>query len=238
MLVGVNSEAEDSEQEEDTFRGRLRMLALRVGSVTALAKAAGVPQSTIRRYFDKSDPPLSALPKLARAGGVSLAWLITGEGPIQIEEENAYIRIRQFSMDGRSVSPPEFCEKGPNQNFLFRTEWLRLKFSAQSPEEQFRCTFGSRTRHRADVDVGDVVLIDHALSDPFEEFIYLIRYKNRISQLKRLKTVDPNTLSALSDNPEYASITLPQAELGKSLEIVGRGLGRPRSKPARLSVFR
>lgn len=43
-----------------------------------------------------------------------------------------------------------------------------------------------------------------------------------MSQLKRLKTVDPNTLSALSDNPEYAAITLPRTELGKSVEIVGR----------------
>jgi phage repressor protein C with HTH and peptisase S24 domain len=70
--------------------------------------------------------------------------------------------------------------------------------------------------------VGDVILIDHELRDPFEGFIYLFQYKNGMSQLKRLKMVDPNTLSALSDNPEYAAITLPRTELGKSVEIVGR----------------
>ena len=193
-----------------------------MGSVTALAKAAAIPQSTIRRYFDKSDPPLSALPKLARAGGVSLAWFITGEGSMQIEDENAYIRIRQLSLDSRSVNPLEIDEKGANQNFLFRTEWLRLKFSAQAPEEQFSILLVQEHGMEPTLDVGDVILIDHALRDPFEGFIYLIRYKNGMSQLKRLKTVDPNTLSALSDNPEYASITLPRAELGKSLEIVGR----------------
>lgn len=110
-----------------------------MGSVAALAKAAGIPQSTIRRYFDKSDPPLSALPKLARAGGVSLAWFITGEGSMQIEDENAYIRIRQLSLDSRSVNPLEIDEKGGNQNFLFRTAWLRLKFSAQAPEDSSAC---------------------------------------------------------------------------------------------------
>jgi phage repressor protein C with HTH and peptisase S24 domain len=222
MLVNMNPEPEDSEQEEDTFRGRLRMLALRVGSVTALAKAAGIPQSTIRRYFDKSDPPLPALPKLARAGNVSLAWFITGEGPMQIEEENAYIRIRQLSLEGRSDNPSEIDEKGPNQNILFRTEWLRLKFSAQSPEEQFSVLLVQEHGMEPTLNVGDVILIDHALRDPFEGFIYLFQYKNGMSQLKRLKTVDPNTLSALSDNPGYAAITFPRTELGQSVEIVGR----------------
>jgi phage repressor protein C with HTH and peptisase S24 domain len=220
MLVDSNSEPKDTEQ--NTFRGRLRLIALRVGSATALAKAAGIPQSTIRRYFDKSDPPLSALPKLARAGGVSLAWFITGEGPMKIEEQNAYIRIRQLSLDGRSVGPPEFDEKGASQNFLFRTGWLRLKFSAQAPEEQLSVLLVQEHGMEPTLDVGDVILIDHALRDPLEGFIYLIRYKNGMSQLKRLKTVDPNTLSALSDNPEYAAFTLPRAELGKSWEIVGR----------------
>jgi phage repressor protein C with HTH and peptisase S24 domain len=113
MFVNMNSEPEDSsEQEEDTFRGRLRLLALRVGSVTALAKAAGIPQSTIRRYFDKSDPPLPALPKLARAGNVSLAWFITGEGPMQIEEENAYIRIGSFLWKADRITLQKSTKKG------------------------------------------------------------------------------------------------------------------------------
>jgi hypothetical protein len=102
----MNSEPEDSEQEEGAFGGRLRMLALRVGSVTALAKSAGIPQSTIRRYFDKSDPPLSALPKLARAGGVSLAWLITGEGPIQMTRKTHIFAFGSFLCFGWPISYP------------------------------------------------------------------------------------------------------------------------------------
>jgi phage repressor protein C with HTH and peptisase S24 domain len=141
---------------------------------------------------------------------------------MQIEDENAYIRIRQLSLDGPSVNPLEIDEKGGNQNFLFRTGWLRLKFSAQAPEEQFSVLLVQEHGMEPTLNVGDLTLIDHALRDPFEGFIYLIRYKNGMSQLKRLKTVDPNTLSALSDNPEYAAFTFPRAEIGKSWEIVGR----------------
>ncbi len=47
-----------------------------------LAAAAGLNPRTLAHYFDRgSEPPASALIALARAGGVSLDWLLTGEGP-------------------------------------------------------------------------------------------------------------------------------------------------------------
>ena len=67
MLVNLNSEPEDSEQEEeDTFKGRLRLLASRVGSVTALAKAAGIPVLLVDRNVD---------PTLAKPGVDFLAFI-------------------------------------------------------------------------------------------------------------------------------------------------------------------
>lgn len=141
---------------------------------------------------------------------------------MEIEDENAYIRIRQLSPDGGSDTPSEFDEQGATQNFLFRSEWLRTKFSARAPKKQFSVLLVQEHGMEPALDVGDIILIDHAMRRPLEGFVYLIRYKNGMSQLKRLKTVDPNTFSAVSDNPEYAAITLPRTEFGKSVEIVGR----------------
>jgi phage repressor protein C with HTH and peptisase S24 domain len=220
MFARLNSKPEVS--AEGTFGGRLRLLASRAGSVTGLARAAGIPQSTIRRYFDTSDPPLSALPKLARAGNVSLAWFVTGEGPMEIDDKNAYIRIRQLSPDDGSDVASEFDAQGATQNLLFRSEWLRTKFSARAPDEQFSVLSVQERGMEPTLNVGDIILIDRTMRSPLEGFVYLIRYQNGVSQLKRLKTIDPKTFNAVSDNPEYSAITLPRTELGKSVEIVGR----------------
>lgn len=67
----------------DGFRARVRELADAAGSVNSLARRTGVPQSALARYLnvDKpSEPTLSNLVRLARATGVSVEWLATGEG--------------------------------------------------------------------------------------------------------------------------------------------------------------
>lgn len=52
--------------------------------MTALAKGAEISQSTIRGYVSrKTEPPRDVLVKLAKAAGVSVQWLTTGEGPIE-----------------------------------------------------------------------------------------------------------------------------------------------------------
>lgn len=55
--------------------------AERVGSVSALAKKAGISQSGIRRYFNGGEPSRPHLVAIAGAADVSLAWLAAGEGP-------------------------------------------------------------------------------------------------------------------------------------------------------------
>lgn len=65
---------------ESRFTARMELCAQRVGSVSALAKKAGVSQSGIRRYFNGGEPTRPHLIGLARAAGVSVEWLATGAG--------------------------------------------------------------------------------------------------------------------------------------------------------------
>jgi transcriptional regulator with XRE-family HTH domain len=58
----------------------------RAGSRRALAKASGVPQTTIRGYTARStEPPRDVLVQIAKAAGVSVHWLVTGEGAVEQE---------------------------------------------------------------------------------------------------------------------------------------------------------
>src|SRR5580704_6899539 len=69
-----------------TFADRFAVLVKEFASRYRLSKASGVPESTLQQYAQvRSDLPPRAdiLLKLARAGNVSLEWLMTGKGEMR-----------------------------------------------------------------------------------------------------------------------------------------------------------
>lgn len=71
---------------ESSFIERMKLCAERVGSVSALARAAGISQSGIRRYFSGGEPSRPQLIAIAKAADVTVAWLATGKEPSPIED--------------------------------------------------------------------------------------------------------------------------------------------------------
>jgi DNA-binding phage protein len=65
---------------ENNFIARMELCAEKIGSVSALAKKAGISQSGIRRYFSGGEPTRPHLAALAAAANVRLEWLATGNG--------------------------------------------------------------------------------------------------------------------------------------------------------------
>ena len=65
-----------------TLSARIRRCAQIVGSGNALARKTGIPRSTLETYISGNVEPIARrLVTLARAAGVSVEWLATGEGP-------------------------------------------------------------------------------------------------------------------------------------------------------------
>jgi hypothetical protein len=64
---------------------RLELAISNAGGPTAVARRADMYLSTLHRYRAGRELPSSALVSLARATGVRLEWLATGEGPMQGE---------------------------------------------------------------------------------------------------------------------------------------------------------
>ena len=64
---------------EKNFQARLRAC---IGtSVAAFARLSGVPDQNLRNYLTKgSEPSATAAIKIAKAAGVDVVWLMTGEG--------------------------------------------------------------------------------------------------------------------------------------------------------------
>lgn len=66
-----------------TFADRIRLLIQHVGSATEIARMCGFSEGVVRSWRDgNTDPSRARCVTLARTLGISLLWLVAGEGPM------------------------------------------------------------------------------------------------------------------------------------------------------------
>ena len=69
-----------------TFAERIKLLIQRVGSATEIARMCGFSEGVVRSWRDgNTDPSRARCVTLARTLGISLVWLVAGEGAIMPE---------------------------------------------------------------------------------------------------------------------------------------------------------
>ncbi|MEO6799920.1 MAG: helix-turn-helix transcriptional regulator [Rhodanobacter sp.] len=69
-----------------TFSDRIKLLIQRVGSATEIARMCGFSEGVVRSWRDgNTDPSRARCVTLARTLGISLVWLVAGEGAIQVD---------------------------------------------------------------------------------------------------------------------------------------------------------
>lgn len=108
--------------ETSTLAGRIKKI---VGdNLSAFARRSGVGESLLRQYIAGSKPGLDKAVAIARAGGVSLEWLATGEEPAETilldeahpskahltnqELEREFVRVEAALQGAREVPVPEY----------------------------------------------------------------------------------------------------------------------------------
>jgi transcriptional regulator with XRE-family HTH domain len=73
----------------NSFADRIRLLIQRVGSATEIARMCGFSEGVVRSWRDgNSDPSRARCVTLAKTLGISLVWLVAGEGTIQSDVRN------------------------------------------------------------------------------------------------------------------------------------------------------
>lgn len=71
----------------ETLRDRIRTCTNLAGSGNSLAKSTGIPRRTLENYLSgRSEPKWMALAAIAKTVNVNGHWLLTGEGPMLLEE--------------------------------------------------------------------------------------------------------------------------------------------------------
>lgn len=85
-----------------SFSDRIKLLIQRVGSATEIARMCGFSEGVVRSWRDgNTDPSRARCVTLARTLGISLVWLVAGEGAIQVDPS---IRLQDEQKSGETVS--------------------------------------------------------------------------------------------------------------------------------------
>ena len=213
------------EPESDiAFIDRLREIASIAGSVSALAKAAGISQGGLQRYLKGGEPTRRVLISLAECSGVTLAWLMTGEGgkfaqqpaPRAVEDDK-YVYVPLY--DAR-------CSAGSGSWNEGAKIWTQLAFTRYSLQrkglnpDNLSAIQVSGDSMEPLLDDGDTVLIDHQRNSLEGEGIYVIHLDDHL-YAKRLQRQFDGSLSIISQNKDYQTMTVPKERLNE-LQIIGR----------------
>ncbi len=89
-----------------SFSDRIRLLIQRVGSATEIARMCGFSEGVVRSWRDgNTDPSRARCVTLAKTLGISLVWLVAGEGSIQMDP-SANLQDDQYSSEMVSNQRP------------------------------------------------------------------------------------------------------------------------------------
>lgn len=196
------------------FIQRLHVLANEVGTMYALAKKAGVSQSGMRKYFHGSEPTRAVLVAIADATGASIEWLATGRGERHVRPNNPMAsEFDTIATYGGSIYTGDLGHVA----MAFKKDWLRSEIGVPPNELFVYSVVGDSMeptlRH------GDVALIDHRMTRPVADGLYLLQFADGIRAAKRLQILPGGVVRAWSDNSAFHPV---EVDFNADAKCIGR----------------
>lgn len=228
------------------FRDRLKIAAGRAGGVDELAKAAGIARRTFGNYLSgRNEPKRPQLLAIARASGVSVSWLASGDGPMSAAEPTAEIRHDSPGM-GEAAAPPSFLAapalssegfallprhdvrapagggvlRSPQvvDVLAFRADWIRHTLGLDPGDLALIAATGDSMRPT--IKHGDLLLLDLTAGHVRDDAIYALDVGGALL-VRRIQALAGGGMRVISDNPAYPPEELAAHDAGH-LRILGR----------------
>lgn len=246
-----NSEPLDSRPagaEKSAFIDRLQVILRYWPSADRLARATGVSPSAFRKWLrGEAEPSRERLVALSQAAGVSVGWLVSGEGPeprlqgqgtgrarsaAMLSEAGADLREfvvlpkhPEVAAAGREPAPPS----GAAEFIAFRQDWVRSTLGIE-PEHLLIETAAGESMLPG-IQNGDLLLVD-STDNRFRSFgVYVLEVRGE-RLVKRVQPKLDGSLTLISDNSSYEAEHIPASDAA-GVRVVGRVLwtcGPARSK--------
>ena len=187
----------------DDFTLRLKALVASAGSVSALAKKAGISHSGLLRYLGGGDPSRKVLVALAQAASVDLAWLATGHGEmtgglpkqsltmLPLYEGVAANDHAPPRMDATTLTELAFCRVWLARNGLDASHLKALIMPGDCMAPHFQ--------------QGDTLLIDITRTELADGQVFLIEDCGTLL-LRRIQLEVGGRVRLVADNPAYRSV--------------------------------
>lgn len=219
---GYKENSEVSLVDSEMFASRLKE-SFAGESTNAFAKKCGVGESSLRSYLSGSFPSIDRAALIAQAAGVSLEWLITGQGNADVtasdsayELENEFALIPGYNIQvaaGTGIVPGY---EQATRKLAFRHKWLKYR---GLKEADLVLVFAKGDSMEPVISDNNTLMIDTGKQRLEDGSIYVIR-NNEHLVVKRIQ----NTLKGfilISDNKEYERVEVSYNE-ADDLQVIGK----------------
>lgn len=208
---------------------RINEISTIVGGKKKLSKLIGISEAQLHRIVSgESQPRLEPIIAMAKEANVSLSWLATGEGPMQlsgsasaassdIEELNEFALVPGYSIQVSAGDGAFPADEQPSRRLAFRKKWLKYRGLC---EKDLVLVFAKGDSMEPTISDNNTLMIDTSQKDLSDGSIYVIRTDHHLI-VKRVQALLNQSIMFLSDNKAYQPISVKLDE-AKDLEVIGR----------------
>jgi phage repressor protein C with HTH and peptisase S24 domain len=190
------------------------------GGRAAVAARSGVSYGTLGDYLSGGEMKLSNADALARATGVRLEWLATGEGPMRAGEAEApsgTVAVARYDARAAAGRRALSADARVIEAIHFSEAWVRTVLR-RNPQDLAIIEAAGDSMEPTIRD-GDVLMLDTAVADLVSGRIYVVDLGGELL-VKRIQRRLNGSLLVLSDNERYPPEELQPSDAAP-LRIVG-----------------